>query len=71
MGPTMEARVEPAGEARLPLGPAVEIDEVRIRERLDEVIRSTAEEMLKRASGRGGGPLVGSRLPIARSFDIQ
>ena len=42
----MEAGVEPAGEARPPLGPVVKIDEGRIREHLDEVVRSTVEETL-------------------------
>jgi len=41
MEPTMEAGVEPAGEARSPLGPVVKIDEGLIREHLDEVVRST------------------------------
>ena len=46
MEPTMEAGVESAGEARPPLGPVVKIDEGRIREHLDEVVRSTVEETL-------------------------
>jgi hypothetical protein len=32
MEPTMEAGVEPSGEARSPLGPVVKIDQGRIRE---------------------------------------
>lgn len=46
MEPTMEVRVEPAGEARPLLGPEVKIDEGCIREHLDEVVRSTVEETL-------------------------
>src|ERR1035437_7938791 len=46
MEPTIEAGVEPAGDVRSPFGPVVKIDEVRIREPLDEVVRSTVEETL-------------------------
>jgi len=42
----MEAGVGPAGEAKTLLGPVVKIDEGRIREHLDEVVRSTVEETL-------------------------
>jgi hypothetical protein len=42
----MEAGLEPAGEARAQLGPVVKIDDGRIREHLDEVVRSTVEETL-------------------------
>jgi hypothetical protein len=44
---TMEAGVGATGEARAPLRPVVKIDEVRIREHLDEVVRSTVEETLQ------------------------
>jgi len=42
----METGVEPAGEANSPLDPLVKIDEGRIREHLDEVVRSMVEETL-------------------------
>jgi hypothetical protein len=44
----MEAGVEPADQARAPLGRVVKIDEERIREYLEGVVRSIVEETLKR-----------------------
>jgi transposase-like protein len=46
MEPTMEAGVDPAGGMQAVPGPVVQIDEGRIREHLDEVVRSTVEETL-------------------------
>jgi transposase-like protein len=61
MEPTMEAGVEPAGEARAPLGPVVKIDEGRIREHLDEVVRSTVEETLNALLDAEADQLCGAR----------
>ena len=61
MEPTMEAGVEPAGEARSPLGPVVKIDEGRIREHLDEVVRSTVEETLNALLDAEADHLCGAR----------
>ena len=61
MDPTMEAGVEPAGEARPPLGPVVKIDEERIREHLDEVVRSTVEETLNALLDAEADQLCGAR----------
>jgi hypothetical protein len=61
MEPTMEAGVEPAGEARPPLGPVVKIDEGRIREHLDEVVRSTVEETLNALLDAEADQLCGAR----------
>jgi len=61
MEPTMEAGVEPAGDARLPLGPVVKIDEGRIREHLDEVVRSTVEETLNALLDAEADHLCGAR----------
>jgi transposase-like protein len=61
MEPTMEAGVEPAGEARAPLGPVVKIDEGRIREHLDEVVRSTVEETLNALLDAEADHLCGAR----------
>jgi len=57
----MEAGVEPAGEARSPLGPVVKIDEGRIREHLDEVVRSTVEETLNALLDAEADHLCGAR----------
>ena len=57
----MEAGVEPAGEAREPLGPVVKIDEGRIREHLDEVVRSTVEETLNALLDAEADHLCGAR----------
>jgi len=61
MEPTMEVGVEPAGEARAPLGPVVKIDEGRIREHLDEVVRSTVEETLNALLDAEADHLCGAR----------
>jgi transposase-like protein len=61
MEPTMETGVEPAGEARPPLGPVVKIDEGRIREHLDEVVRSTVEETLNALLNAEADHLCGAR----------
>ena len=61
MEPTMEAGVGPAGEARTPLGPVVKIDEGRIREHLDEVVRSTVEETLNALLDAEADHLCGAR----------
>ena len=61
MEPTMEAGVEPGGEARPPLGPVVKIDEGRIREHLDEVVRSTVEETLNALLDAEADHLCGAR----------
>jgi transposase-like protein len=61
MEPTMETGVEPAGEARPPLGPVVKIDEGRIREHLDEVVRSTVEETLNALLDAEADHLCGAR----------
>jgi putative transposase len=61
MEPTMEAGVEPAGETRAPLGPVVKIDEGRIREHLDEVVRSTVEETLNALLDAEADHLCGAR----------
>jgi putative transposase len=61
MEPTMEAGVKPAGEAREPLGPVVKIDEGRIREHLDEVVRSTVEETLNALLDAEADHLCGAR----------
>jgi len=61
MEPTMEAGVEPAGEGRGPLGPVVKIDEGRIREHLDEVVRSTVEETLNALLDAEADHLCGAR----------
>jgi hypothetical protein len=45
MEPTMDVGVGPASGAKPGLGPVVQIDAGRIREHLDEVVRSTVEEM--------------------------
>jgi transposase-like protein len=61
MEPTMEAGLEPAGEARSSLGPVVKIDEGRIREHLDEVVRSTVEETLNALLDAEADHLCGAR----------
>jgi len=61
MEPTMEAGVESAGEARPPLGPVVKIDEGRIREHLDEVVRSTVEETVNALLDAEADHLCGAR----------
>jgi transposase-like protein len=61
MEPTMEVGVEPTGEARAPLGPVVKIDEGRIREHLDEVVRSTVEETLNALLDAEADHLCGAR----------
>jgi transposase-like protein len=61
MEPTMETGVEAAGEARAPLGPVVKIDEGRIREHLDEVVRSTVEETLNALLDAEADHLCGAR----------
>jgi transposase-like protein len=61
MEPTMEVGVEPAGEAISPLGPVVKIDEGRIREHLDEVVRSTVEETLNALLDAEADHLCGAR----------
>jgi transposase-like protein len=61
MEPTMETGVEPAGEARPPLGPVVKIDEGRIREHLDEVVRSTVDETLNALLDAEADHLCGAR----------
>ena len=61
MEPTMETGVEPAGEARPPLGPVVKIDEGRIREHLDELVRSTVEETLNALLDAEADHLCGAR----------
>jgi len=57
----MEAGVGPAGEARAPLGPVVKIDEGRIREHLDEVVRSTVEVTLNALLDAEADHLCGAR----------
>jgi len=57
----METGVEAAGEARAPLGPVVKIDEGRIREHLDEVVRSTVEETLNALLDAEADHLCGAR----------
>lgn len=57
----MEVGVEPTGEARAPLGPVVKIDEGRIREHLDEVVRSTVEETLNALLDAEADHLCGAR----------
>jgi transposase-like protein len=61
MEPTMETGVESAGEARPPLGPVLKIDEGRIREHLDEVVRSTVEETLNALLDAEADHLCGAR----------
>jgi transposase-like protein len=61
MEPTMEAGVELAGDARAPLGPVVKIDEGRIREHLDEVVRATVEETLNALLDAEADHLCGAR----------
>ena len=61
MEPTMEVEVGPTGEARPPLGPVVKIDEGRIREHLDEVVRSTVEETLNALLDAEADHLCGAR----------
>jgi transposase-like protein len=61
MEPTMEAGVEPAGEARPPLGPVVKIDEGRIQAHLDEVVRATVEETLNALLDAEADHLCGAR----------
>ena len=61
MEPTMETGVESAGEVRPPLGPVVKIDEGRIREHLDEVVRSTVEETLNALLDAEADHLCGAR----------
>ena len=61
MEPTIEAGVEPAGEARPPLGPVIKIDEGRILEHLDEVVRSTVEETLNALLDAEADHLCGAR----------
>ncbi|MGD0787956.1 MAG: hypothetical protein ABR898_08215 [Terracidiphilus sp.] len=61
MEPTMGAGVEPAGGARAPLGPVVKIDEGRIRDHLDEVVRSTVEEILNALLDAEADHLCGAR----------
>jgi len=56
MEPTMESGVEPAGGARAPSRPVVEIGEGSIHEHLDEVVRSTVEEKPNAPFGRRGKP---------------
>ena len=57
----MEAGVEPAGEARAPLGPVVKIDEGRIQAHLDEVVRATVEETLNALLDAEADHLCGAR----------
>jgi len=57
----MEAGVDPVGEARSALGPVVKIDEGRIREHLDEVVRSTVEETLNALLDAEADHLCGAR----------
>ncbi|HZL68310.1 MAG TPA: IS256 family transposase [Candidatus Limnocylindrales bacterium] len=57
----METGVESAGEARPPLGPVLKIDEGRIREHLDEVVRSTVEETLNALLDAEADHLCGAR----------
>ena len=57
----MEAGVEPAGEARPPLGPVVKIDEGRIQAHLDEVVRATVEETLNALLDAEADHLCGAR----------
>ena len=61
MEPTMETGVESAGEVRPPLGPVLKIDEGRIREHLDEVVRSTVEETLNALLDAEADHLCGAR----------
>jgi transposase-like protein len=61
MEPTMETGVESAGEARPPLGPVLKIDEGRIREHLDEVVRLTVEETLNALLDAEADHLCGAR----------
>jgi putative transposase len=61
MEPTMETGVESAGEVRPPLGPVVKIDEGRIREHLDEVVRLTVEETLNALLDAEADHLCGAR----------
>ena len=61
MEPTMEAGVEGASGARALLGPVVQIDEGRIREHLDEVVRSTVEETLNALLDAEADQLCGAR----------
>jgi transposase-like protein len=61
MEPTMESGVEPACGTRAPLGPVVKIDEGRIRDHLDEVVRSTVEETLNALLDAGADHLCGAR----------
>ena len=61
MEPTMEAGVESVGAARQALGPVVQIDEGRIREHLDEVVRSTVEETLNALLDGEADRLCGAR----------
>ena len=61
MEPTMEAEVGPGSEARPSLGPVVKIDEGRIREHLDEVVRSTVEETLNALLDAEADQLCGAR----------
>jgi putative transposase len=61
MEPTMETGVESAGEARPRLGPVLKIDEGRIREHLDEVVRSTVEETLNALLDAEADHLCGAR----------
>ena len=61
MEPTMDVGVEPVGEARAPLGPVVKIDEGRIREHLDEVVRSTVEDTLNALLDAEADHLCGAR----------
>jgi len=61
MEPSMETGVESAGEVRPPLGPVLKIDEGRIREHLDEVVRSTVEETLNALLDAEADHLCGAR----------
>ena len=61
MEPTMEAGLEPASGMKTVSGPVVQIDEGRIREHLDEVVRSTVEETLNALLDAEADHLCGAR----------
>jgi hypothetical protein len=63
MEPTMEAGVAAAGGTRVLMGPVLQIDEGRIREHLDEVVRSTVEDILNALLDAEADHLCGTVLP--------
>ena len=61
MEPTKDAGVGTAGGMETVPGPVVQIDQGRIREQLDEVVRAAVEETLNALLDAGADRLWGTR----------